>query len=621
MKRIGVVRGKLVAGRWLLAIALPMAVSLSLVAQANAYVYWADNSFGAGSVGRANLDGSNASGAFIGTNTDNPDGVAVDGSHVYWAVEGGADSPAIGRANIDGSSPTQRLFVTGGLPSGVALDGSHIYWINTYESGPIGHSIGRANLDGSGVEDNFITNVGTPDGLAVSGSYIYWGDGTSIARANLDGSNPNLSFITGASGVDGVAVDSRFIYWTNVIGGSNDSIGRANIDGSSPSQSFITGLNAPSGLAVNSAHLYWADKIDGSIAEANLDGSGVNQGLVSNAGMPYAVAVDAGPAPPTHALTVTVSGSGSGTVTSSPAGISCPGTCSHAFQAGIEVSLTETAAAGSTFGGWSGGGCAATAPCSVSMDADRTVTATFTAGALAPPPPPSGAVSSASASSTTSGGTATAATAGTTVSAVGTGALTVSQYGGDPAGAPSFSSAGRYFDVQIAPGSSFSTLTVTDCNLNNGTTLQWWDGHAWLAVNPISYSIGPPACATTTLSSTSTPTIAELTGTVFAVSLRGKATAGTPKVHGARVSVPIRCTGGRRSSCSVALTLTEAGKRVVLGTKTANIKAGHSKTVVVSLNRTGKRLLAHRHRLQAKLAVSQSGKTLSTRTLTFKLKR
>ena len=43
------------------------------------------------------------------------------------------------------------------------------------------------------------------------------------------------------------------------------------------------------------------------------------------------------------------------------------------------VTLTASAAGGSTFNGWSGGGCSGTGTCSVTMSAATTVTATFTA--------------------------------------------------------------------------------------------------------------------------------------------------------------------------------------------------------------------------------------------------
>jgi Divergent InlB B-repeat domain len=78
----------------------------------------------------------------------------------------------------------------------------------------------------------------------------------------------------------------------------------------------------------------------------------------------------------THSLTVAVAGSGTGKVTSSPAGISCPATCSGTYQWGKTVTLSAGPGAGSTFSGWSGG-CSGTGKCTVTMSADRTVTATF----------------------------------------------------------------------------------------------------------------------------------------------------------------------------------------------------------------------------------------------------
>ncbi len=76
-------------------------------------------------------------------------------------------------------------------------------------------------------------------------------------------------------------------------------------------------------------------------------------------------------------LAVVKNGTGSGTVTSSPAGISCGSTCTASFTNGALVTLTPTASADSTFTGWSGA-CSGTGPCTVTMDQARSVTATFT---------------------------------------------------------------------------------------------------------------------------------------------------------------------------------------------------------------------------------------------------
>ena len=86
--------------------------------------------------------------------------------------------------------------------------------------------------------------------------------------------------------------------------------------------------------------------------------------------------------PLTPTLTVAVSGGGSGTVSSSPAGIACPADCAEAYAAGTTVTLSAAPAAGSTFGGWSGAGCAGTGACTLMLSAAASVTATFNPTAL-----------------------------------------------------------------------------------------------------------------------------------------------------------------------------------------------------------------------------------------------
>src|SRR3984957_9289149 len=76
-------------------------------------------------------------------------------------------------------------------------------------------------------------------------------------------------------------------------------------------------------------------------------------------------------------LTVTEAGSGTGTVSSSPAGISCQPTCSASFASGQVVALTASPSDGSTFAGWAGAGCSGNGGCSVTMSATEAVTATF----------------------------------------------------------------------------------------------------------------------------------------------------------------------------------------------------------------------------------------------------
>jgi aryl-phospho-beta-D-glucosidase BglC (GH1 family) len=110
-----------------------------------------------------------------------------------------------------------------------------------------------------------------------------------------------------------------------------------------------------------------------------------NNGAIVDQGALQAVVRGAGGGGGTsHALTVSRAGTGTGTVTSSPSGINCGSTCGANYSSGTSVTLTASAASGSTFAGWSGA-CTGAATCTVSMAAARSVTATFNTGGAGPP--------------------------------------------------------------------------------------------------------------------------------------------------------------------------------------------------------------------------------------------
>jgi Divergent InlB B-repeat domain len=82
----------------------------------------------------------------------------------------------------------------------------------------------------------------------------------------------------------------------------------------------------------------------------------------------------------TPTLTVATAGTGTGSVASNTGGIDCGASCSAVYDAGSTVTLTASPAAGSTFTGWSGGGCSGTQPCKLTVTDSTTVNATFVAG-------------------------------------------------------------------------------------------------------------------------------------------------------------------------------------------------------------------------------------------------
>ena len=98
-------------------------------------------------------------------------------------------------------------------------------------------------------------------------------------------------------------------------------------------------------------------------------------------------------------LTVTKGGTGAGAVTSSPAAITCGGTgnatCTATFAGGTQVTLTASpSGANQRFLGWSGDCTGTATTCTLTLNANRSVTATFGnchpsyPTVCIPPPPP-----------------------------------------------------------------------------------------------------------------------------------------------------------------------------------------------------------------------------------------
>jgi len=82
-----------------------------------------------------------------------------------------------------------------------------------------------------------------------------------------------------------------------------------------------------------------------------------------------------------YTLAVSKEGTGNGTVTSSPAGIDCGDDCSEGYDPDTTVTLTATAGTESYFVSWDGCDSAVGNECTMTMNANKEVTATFTLNA------------------------------------------------------------------------------------------------------------------------------------------------------------------------------------------------------------------------------------------------
>jgi hypothetical protein len=127
------------------------------------------------------------------------------------------------------------------------------------------------------------------------------------------------------------------------------------------------------------------------------------------------------------------------------------------------------------------------------------------------------------AAAVSSGGTASTGTDQISATASGgtdgVDAVTETQYASDPV--KGLTDGSNFFDVAVSSGNTFKTVTIEDCNNVTGSSqLRWWDSGAssWSPVigNPgPTFTAGSPGCVSVTLDSSTSPSVMQLTGTIF----------------------------------------------------------------------------------------------------------
>lgn len=209
--------------------------------------------------------------------------VAVDSvdRKIYWTD---VDNFAIGRSNMDGSSPEP--FISSGLifPSAIEVDvsGRNVYWLDQDSW------LARINTDGANLL--VLNQTTTYRGLAIDAANdrVYWTVSDTASRgrimvSRLDGSD----VATAVAGVEpnfrpsAIALDAAAgkIYWTDAI---QKLVCRSNVDGTNI-ETLWTGDDtfSPRGIALDLVHgnLYWGrdtngETTTGAIMRATLDGLG-----------------------------------------------------------------------------------------------------------------------------------------------------------------------------------------------------------------------------------------------------------------------------------------------------------------------------------------------------------
>jgi hypothetical protein len=294
--------------------------------------------------------------------------------------EGPSGDAFVAKLSADGSRLLYSTFFggsAGDAGSKIALDSASNIYVNGETRSSDFPTTAGALQAGGGPWDTFVSKLSSVDTNVNPGTLAF--DATSYTvREDVGGAVITVRRRNGKDGtvsVDFATRDSTFRPATAGLDYTATSGTLVFADGET-SKSFVVPI-VDDGLFEGEERLF--------LTLSNVQGGAT----LGGPNLVWLIINDNDPPPPPVLFTLTVEkgGSGSGTVTSdfivgrnlSGSHIDCGSVCSISFPSGSTATLRATSTSGSTFSGWSGGGCSGTDFCRVRIFADTSVTATFTA--------------------------------------------------------------------------------------------------------------------------------------------------------------------------------------------------------------------------------------------------
>jgi len=245
-------------------------------------------------------------------NLQQPVGLAVDATYLYWIEQGvigdggAGDYGELARMRKDMPCNTASCAFT--VLDPLVLAGDGIY-NSTLAVGPtavcysqtfnamFAYSVNCVFL-GTGNEANLAQGTGYVQGIWVGPSGAVWannGSMTGIADGLVEGASFDGGMQTVAGkrpGPWGVTSDGAEVFWTEsgLDAGTGAVLGARGDVGVQP---LATAQAAPSGIAASGGYVYWVDAAAGTVLRAASTGTGSVETVAENQPGPFAIAVDA----------------------------------------------------------------------------------------------------------------------------------------------------------------------------------------------------------------------------------------------------------------------------------------------------------------------------------------
>ncbi|HVZ74197.1 MAG TPA: hypothetical protein VHJ20_17580, partial [Polyangia bacterium] len=226
-------------------------------------VYWSET-FGGGDTTNGALRscpqaGCPAAPPTLAMNQQDPAGVAVDDTYIYWCNGGTRDCYRTNKSTGNGGNTIFKVPPSSALdystPSEIAADASAVFFAATGTAVAGMHFGTVASCPLTGCTTTIMPTVvgmNVPaSGLALDATHVFWTSSSGMSwQADKNGAN---KVMLGAGGVD-IVTDGINVYWS-----APNTIYKCAVGGCAAPTALATTTTGARGMAIDATHVYWAE--------------------------------------------------------------------------------------------------------------------------------------------------------------------------------------------------------------------------------------------------------------------------------------------------------------------------------------------------------------------------
>ncbi len=222
----------------------------------NGSLYWVDQN---NSVSTCVVTNGTCSPHTIATGQSSPERITYDGNaYIYWSnygTGGGPDGSIVSYKLSDGTTRTVAPNIW--TPEGVAADGTYVFWAEFAMAAPA--KIVRLTLSNSTTATYLPASSAGPTAVALRSGEVYW---TEADDGNVEENQESTSLTPanvamGQSSPYALSVDATYLYWVDFVG--QGPVWQYTLS-NAQSRQLATMESFPIRVASDAARVYWLDQ-------------------------------------------------------------------------------------------------------------------------------------------------------------------------------------------------------------------------------------------------------------------------------------------------------------------------------------------------------------------------